>query len=225
MSQPLMIGSSGDAVASPGFVQQGQVDWVAFGNTIYSASIATMQRLANAGVQPVTHGSGLVLASQFHLSELGRRRLNDALQNLKSFPAFEGVLYFGFGVQSFVRLLAETQLGINCLALCSCLTDCHSPNVAAWVLTELCGILEFPAHFEPSRQQFLALVNACSGVVASTTFGATVLVMLGQGRGQTNTIRSLFSDHGSKASRPKDIAKVLNGLFKLSKGIMLRKFL
>lgn len=206
-SPALTVGRSGTGM-NPGFVQQGQVDWVGFGNTIYSASLATMQRLASAGIQPITHGAGLALASQFQLPELGRRRMHEALRKLKVFSGFEGVLYFGFGVQSFVRLLQESQLGINLIALCSCLADSHSEELVAWTLTELWRVLEFPTEFEPSLEQFLALVKACSGVVTTTTFGATVSIMLGRGR-----------DKGPMASGARQLADVLNGLFKISRGM------
>lgn len=207
-SQALTIGNFGDRL---GFAQQGQVDWVAFGNTVYSASLATMQRLASAGVQPVTHGAGLALATQFRLSEVGRRRMDEALQNLKAFPGFERVLYFGFGVQSLVRLLGETQPGINCLALCSCLADSHDEKLAAYVLKELWEVLEFPREYEPAYAQFLALIKACSGVVATTTFGAAVTIMLGD-------IRKRRKNNLLETGNPKSVAKVLNGLFKLSNG-------
>ena len=211
--QALILGGDG-ANANPAFVQQGQVDWVSFGNTVYSASLATMQRLASAGIQPVTHGAGLALASQFRLPEIGRRRMEDALQKLKVFYGYERILYFGFGVQSFVRLFQQSQMGVNCIALCSCLADYHSEELVAWTLMELWRVLKFLEEFEPSHVQFRALVKACSGVVASTTFGATISVMLG--RSQT----SWYLGYGT-ASGAKDIANVLDGLFKLSRGMRL----
>ncbi|KAI9885719.1 MAG: hypothetical protein M1823_002484 [Watsoniomyces obsoletus] len=213
-TQSLVVGPGGGS-GNTAFMQQGQVDWVAFGNTIYSASLATMQRLASAGVQPITHGAGLALSGQFQLSSQGSRRMEEALLNLKCFAGFEKILYFGFGVQSFVRLLGESQLGINCLALCSCLTDCHSLEVAAWTLAELWQVLEFPIDYAPSHQQLLALVTACSGVIASTTFGTTVAVMLGSGRRKPGGFEAPREWGGSGQ---KDIARVLTGLFKISKG-------
>lgn len=207
-------GDNDDVRIQPaGFVQQGQVDWVAFGNSIYSASVATIQRLASAGVQPPTHAAGLALACQFRLSDLGQRRMDEALQNLKSFPGFEGILHFGFGIQSFVRLLGETQHGINCIALCSCLVDAHDAGTAAGVLKELWHVLEFPEEYEPAYAQFYALVKACSGVVSASTFGSTMSIMLGDLRSRNGQLPII--------SGPKGIAKVLDGLFKLSKGLSM----
>jgi hypothetical protein len=38
-----------------------------------------MQRLARAGVQPITYGGGLALGSRFRVGEIGRRRIDEAL--------------------------------------------------------------------------------------------------------------------------------------------------
>lgn len=69
-SGSLQIGSAWRG-GNPLFAQQGQVDWVAFGNTVWSASAGVLQRFAAANVQPVTYGAGLALASQFQLDRLG----------------------------------------------------------------------------------------------------------------------------------------------------------
>ena len=71
---------------------QGQIDWVACRQTIYAASFAVMQQLAAAGVQPITHGRGLALACCFHMSGIGTRRMNEALESLSIHPAFDAVI-------------------------------------------------------------------------------------------------------------------------------------
>ena len=72
-----------------------------------------------AGSQPVTHEAGLALATRFQLGENGSRHVDEALSQLKQYHGFENVLWFGFGYKSFVRLLADSQLGVNCIALCA----------------------------------------------------------------------------------------------------------
>ena len=201
----------GRQTAGLAFPQQGQIDWVAFGRTIYSASFAVMQRLAAAGVQPITHGAGLALAYRFQVSDIGTRRMNEALESLRIYPAFDAVILFGFGYQSFVKLLAETELGIRCIALCSCLVETHSEELAAWVLRELWSTNKFPKEYEPSYAQFLALVKANAGVVAGTTFGETVYIMLGEDRKSTIEL-------SKGASGARDIANTLHGLFQISRG-------
>jgi hypothetical protein len=69
-SQALQVG---DNSASLGFLQQGQVDWVAFANTTVKTSISVLQRFSAAGVQPVTFAGGLALGSRLTLARKGRK--------------------------------------------------------------------------------------------------------------------------------------------------------
>lgn len=209
-TQALTLG--GESSMNQAFVQQGQVDWAVFGNTIFSASLAMMQRMANAGIQPVTHGAGLAISSQFKLSADGKRRMDEAVKNLRYFKGFESVLYFGFGLQSFIRILSQTQIGINCIALCACLTDCHSGGLSASILKELWGELEFPEEYEPAHSQFLALVKACAGVVAETPFSSILFLML------EPKYRTAHKSDLAIASNARDTAAALKAIFGLSTG-------
>lgn len=121
----------GGASGVSSFQQQGQVDWVAFSSTVYSASLAVMKRLADSGIQPLTYGAGLALATRFQLSEDGNRRVEEAVAQLRAYRGFEGVLWFGFGQKSFVRLLAEQQAGVNLLTLCACLGEAYGSTHGA----------------------------------------------------------------------------------------------
>ncbi|KAL8910021.1 MAG: hypothetical protein Q9171_004681 [Xanthocarpia ochracea] len=213
--QPLQIGSAWEN-GSPKFVQQGQVDWVAFGNTVWSASAAVLQRFASSGIQPMTFGAGLALASQFRMSDGGRQRMDQAMQSLRGVPGFGKTLWFGFGYQSFVKVMGESQLGLNTVALCSCLAEVHSEELAARVLAELWKLNRFPEEHEPSYSQFLALVKACSGVVTSSAFNSNLDSMTGYGRWR------MYDDvhpwWGLKASNASDIASALHGLFQITRG-------
>ena len=132
----LQIGSQWRG-GNPPFMQQGQVDWVAFGNTIWTASSAVLQRFAAAGIQPATYGAGLVLFSQMRLDRVGQVRMEKVIRSLKSISGFGKVLWFGFKYQNFVHTMAETVPGLKCLAICACLAEAHSEGLAAWVLAEL----------------------------------------------------------------------------------------
>ena len=197
----------------PSFAQQGQVDWVAFGNTIWTLSAAMLQRFAGSGIQPVTYGAGLALASRFRMSKDGRERMDQAMRSLRGIPGLDKILWFGFGHQSFVRIMGDNQLGLNCVALCSCLTEVHSEDVAARVLEELWELNNFPENYEPSHTQFLALVKACSGVVARSGFGRRLDAMTGHGLWLfSRTYSSML-----KASNAIEIAKALNALFQITR--------
>jgi hypothetical protein len=216
MSRSIEFRNTPNAGNATAFVNQGQVDWVAFGNTIYSASLAIMQRLAGAGVQPITHSGGLALASQFQLGQVGQRRIEAALTKLAGHGLFNNILHVGFGVHSFVNTVAETQAGINLVALCACLTDSHSEPMAARILAALWDVEGFPLAYKPSPTQFLRLIQTCAGVALVTTFGDIVDVMLG-GRGSGHRHIVKHQEGPLMASEAHDIAKALHGLFKISK--------
>ena len=209
-SDMLRVGQSSSDNA-PSFIQNGQVDWIAFGNTVWSTSAAVLQRFASAGVQPATYGAGLALASQLQLDRVGNQRMHNALDNLRGISGFGDLLWFGFGVRSFVRVMGDTQLGVNCIALCSTLAELHGEDVSAWILEELWKLQAFPQQYLPSHAQFTALVKACSGVLAKTSFSGTADRMLAHDL-----------DDGSLTVLPfisnvEDIAKAMQGLFNISK--------
>ena len=205
--------SMGTDSSSSGFSQQCQLDWVTFGNTTVSASLNVLRRLSAAGVQTVTHCGGLYLGTSFVIGEMGERRMDEAIGNLRTVSGFDNVLYFGFGYMSYVRILAETRAGINCVALCSCLSDSHSEIVTARILAALWRELKFPQEYEPAHSQFISLARACAGVVAATTFGQTVNIMKG------DVAKFNEGSFNSGISEPADVAKALHGLFDISKGI------
>lgn len=225
-SGALQIGSNWRG-GNPSFMQQGQVDWVAFGNTIWSASAAILQRFADAGIQPVTYGAGLGLASQFQLDRLGQWRMEKAVESLRTVPVFENLLWIGFGYQSVVRTMGETVAGLKLLALCACLTEIHSEEFSAWVLSDLWQVSGFPDEFAPSHTQFLALVKVTAGVVSATEFSTILDTMLGDqiwrqasesGSGYKNGEVSGLESGVLEASNAEDLAKALHGLFKVSRG-------
>lgn len=215
-SQTLQIGDNPPS-SSPSFVQQGQVDWVAFANSTVSASVSVMQRFSAAGVQPVTVAGGLALGSRFELGKKGTHNMDTALKTLNGVFGYGKLLYYGFGYRSFVNILAETKVGVNLVALCATLVDMHDIAFAAEVLAALWKLESFPDQFEPSMSQFTALVTACSGVIAATVFGQIGDMMLGDLR----KILRLSSRSGlprRSESSAQDVAKVLHGLFQISQG-------
>jgi hypothetical protein len=207
----LVIGSTG--VAS--FVQQGDVDWVAFGNTTWIASAEVLQRFALADVQPITFGAGIALAAQIELSPLGQQRMEEAIARLHGVPLLQDMLWLGFDDRGLVHAMVNTVGGMECVALCSALVHVHSDSFAARILAELWKESDYPDEYEPSHSQFLSLVKLCAGVLVKTPFMATVDLMLGEmiRRGPDGT-----EDEIPVSSEVKDIARALRGLFQLSRG-------
>jgi hypothetical protein len=215
MSGQLQLGGS---PSNPTFVQQGQVDWVTFANSTITGSIAVMQRLSAAGVQPVTVAGGLALGSRLNLGKRGQQNMDVALKKLSGVFGYDKLLYYGFGYRSFVNILTEKKVGVNLVALCACLVDMHGIPIAADVLAGLWKLEGFPDEFEPSISQFNSLVTACSGVVAGTTFGQTGDIMLGDIRKLSQEKSKLTGLPAGSISNADDIAKALHGIFQVARG-------
>ncbi|KAK8108831.1 hypothetical protein PG984_014632 [Apiospora sp. TS-2023a] len=98
-----------------GFVQQGQIDWVALVKANTTLAIDVLGRLQGGGLQPFTYIGAMNLTSRFQLSERGRHRVWDAIAGLKSYTAFKEVLYFGFGYRSVFELMTQSVSGLKCV--------------------------------------------------------------------------------------------------------------
>ena len=148
-----------------------------------------------------------------------------ALDGFQRVPAFDNMLLFGFGYESFVHMMSGSEPGVHCVILCAAFVETHSEDLAAWTLAALWETLQFPKYYQPSHNQFLALVRACAGVLVRTTFSQTARIMLGDPRDvwfptaeDKDEYGHTFSSRGHKrAATPESMAKVLDGLFKISR--------
>ena len=119
-------------VPAGGFTRQGQVDYVAMGNSVFSSTYAVLQRFADAGIQPMTHQAGLI-----NFNAISNGRNGDSTSQRRSEPhmrpyhGFESVLWFGFGHKSYLTLLTVQEIGLNCAALCACLGETYGEARAA----------------------------------------------------------------------------------------------
>ena len=210
---------AGGHSTSPAFAQQGQVDWVAFGNTAWNMTSATLQRFSAAEIQPATYGAAIAFGCRFKLGPIGNRRIENAIQHLQGSPSFHKLLWFGFGYKSFIHILSQTQAGFNCMALCACLAESHSLDVAGEILSELWQTCGFPEEYEPSHAQFVNLLKACQGLLVDSSFGITFQQMVNL----RNLVLRESSNNLNKrrlrdmCAKSKHIAVVLCALFDISK--------
>jgi len=215
-TQPqLEIGNGQQRGNDVGFTNQGQVDWVAFSSTLFSATMSVWQRLSGNDVHPITFGGALALGTRFRLGDVGQQQIDDAIAKLGAKSSYGKILQFGFGVQAMIRTLGETKEGINFIGLTSCLADIHSEDMVARILSELWGLEDFPNMYQPSHGQFLQVVKTCTEVVLGSSFSQVVDVMTGDlGRFRNGAdFKSIMS-----ASDAADIAKAIQGLFKITLG-------
>ena len=195
-----------------GFPQQGHVDWMHIGGSVFLTSYKILQRFSDAGIQPMTHQAGLAISTRFRLGEIGTRRVRDAISSLRPDYGFESLLWFGFGHKSFLTILTERELGLKCAALCACLGETYESARASQLLQALWKTNDFPGDFEPSRNQFSKLVSGCSGLFLATPFADILRRMAGP-----------YTDDGYVAASvcftaSPDLAKAINALFQASRG-------
>lgn len=200
----------------PGFVQQGEVDWVSLSNAVVSMTVGTLTRLSAAGVQEITYVGALQLATRFKLADIGYRRVFEAVQKAQFSPLFANVAYIGFGHRSFLHFLADSVSGTKCIALCASFSEAHGEDLAARVVRSLWTAVGYPEDYQPSLPQFKCLIKACAGVLAPTSFPETMSIMLGPYK---DFVKKGKLPH---ASDPDDIANALHGLFEISKGVRSR---
>ena len=194
------------------FQQQGQLDYVAMSNSIISNTVVIAQRLAAAGISQITHEAGLALFTRFRLSQMSQMRVSEALDNLRQYFGFGRVLWFGFGHKSFLALLTEHQAGFNCAALCASLAEAYGVDRSAQLLQALWRVQGLSESLEPSRTQFRALVNGCSGLLLATPFPDVVRRMAGPCVDDDDTSVTVVE------ARFEDWAKAVDAIFRVSKG-------
>ena len=170
------------------------------------------QRLAAAGISPITHQAGLAMSTRFCLGQMGQMRVSQALSNLRQYFGFDRVLWFGFGHKSFLALLTEHQAGVNCAALCASLAEAYGVDQSAQYLQALWRVQGLSEPLEPSRSQFRALVNGCSGLLLATPFPDVIRRM-----GDPYATRDYFPVSVAN-SRSDDWAKAVDAIFQISKG-------
>src|SRR5271156_2739532 len=101
-----------------GFSTKGSLDWVGLTRSTVSFSIGVLSRCAAAGVDPYSVVVGQAIARNLPLGTLGRRNVQEALSELKSYAGLGDALWFGFGIKSFARTLGMTDQGCSLMAIC-----------------------------------------------------------------------------------------------------------
>jgi hypothetical protein len=162
--------SSALPVAGSNFNQQGSVDWVNLVTQSVSFSVGLLARVSAAKVDPYTVVVGQAISQNFHLAPVGHKNLQQALKRLRSYGSVGDVLWFGFGVRSFVRTLGMTDEGRTLLAICAVLGECFHEDLAAEVLHDMALHYKAPESLTPSTLEWSALVKACAGVFVATDF-------------------------------------------------------
>lgn len=153
-----------------GFSTKGSLDWVGLTRSTVSFSIGVLSRCAAAGVDPYSVVVGQAIARNLPLGTLGRRNVQEALSELKSYAGLGDALWFGFSIKSFARTLGMTDQGCSLMAICSALSECYHEDLAAQVMHNIVLLYNPPGELTPSPNEWLMIVRACSGVFSATKF-------------------------------------------------------
>ena len=164
MSSSLVPTGSGN------FQQSGQLDWVSLSNSTFTFGLDVLVRLSKAELHPATIAVGLIACNRFVINPKAQKRIYDALSSLKSFSSYGKLIWFGFGIKSVIKDLADTEHGMACVALCACMSISYDSFYAAEVLRGLCKIRGTPPNVLPSVHQWKALVDICAGSVSNSKF-------------------------------------------------------
>ena len=203
------------APASQPMTQQGAVNWDNLGLQAINFSLGVLKRIADAGVQPFTICMAQVMSNSFRMGKVARRDVHKAIGALRAFAGWEKLLQFGFGVESFPRLMSTTDEGVFCLAFLAALVDGYSVEYAGEVLFHMVGILDPPEKFKPSMSDWTSLSKACAGSMVHSTLPLVVGQMMRLCHGP----RSLPVDrNSSEPSESAAIAKVLMAIGDVTRG-------
>ena len=143
------------------------------------------------------------------------------MDSLKTVGAVGATLEFGFGVEDLIRSMAKSEQGTVVLVLCAALREVYSIDIATEVLLEMARLSEVGEKWMPSGREWKAMLNACSGVLAATTFGlrAEVLMELGndgQRLGAAQRLEATPEDLRN-CSSPRSIAEALYAMAAVSR--------
>ena len=214
--------TSGSSVGhTSNFPQTGSWSMVDLLSKPLNVTVGILQRYSAGRVDPYTAVVGQAMCQRFRLGSVGRKRLDEALSSLSVIGSLGDALYFGFGAEDLVRSLAKTEEGAICLALCAALRECYHEEVAVEVLLELGRLTSVPGKYMPSSFEWKALLNACSGALATTTFAlqAEQLMSLSELPERLGAFGAVDASPSSlrSCSSPKSLAEALFAIARVTR--------
>ncbi len=214
-----MAGQIIPAVPQPSVFQlQGSISWNDLASSTVQFSVGVLGRMSRAGLEALTVTVGQALCSIFLLESKVQKHLGEILGELKAFNSFGKAIWFGFGLKHILADLTQTEQGLACVALCSCLTASYDSFFTAKVLREL-WIARVGQHdLAPSLHQWQSLADVCAGGLSHSKFPHLVegFARLMPSSGSPAHLR-----HCHTTTEPQIVAKGLLFLGQVSHGELL----
>ena len=206
------------------FPQTGSWNMLDIAKLPVQASIGVLSRYAAGRVNPYTVLVCEALCGGFQLTQKGRQNIERAVTSLTAVGTLGATLEFGFGIEDLVRSMAKSEQGTVVLTLCAALMECYSIDIATEVLLEMARLSRVEGEYMPSSLEWKAMLNACSGVLATTDFPirAEFLMNLPNKEQRLGAFQRLEATPKNvrTASSPKAIAEALLGLAAISRDKM-----
>lgn len=142
-------------VARAGFPTSGSLSLVDLATKPVQYSVNVLARISRAGVDSYTLVVGQALSQLFRLGKQGQSNVQNAIASLRCCSSVGDALYFGVGVEGFVRMLAKTTQGLTLVALAATLSECYPEDVVAQTLYEIVALIRSPDRLTPSVNEWL----------------------------------------------------------------------
>ena len=139
-----------------------------FSKIPFQVPISILSRISAARVDPYTIVVAQNLGQLFQLTPKGRQHILEALSKLQAFQTLSRALYIGVGVEHLIHILARTEEGVMCIALCSSLSEFYGKSTTSEILIDMVKTNRAPEELRPSIPEWSALTDACSGTLAAS---------------------------------------------------------
>ena len=113
-------------------------------------SVEVLSCFVKAGVEMITVAMGQAIFSNFKLRPDGQQRFSHTIAKPKAFSSYGKAMWFSFGVKHTVKILAETEQGTACAAMCACLSVSYDSLSSSKVLKALTDQQAAPDTLTPS---------------------------------------------------------------------------
>lgn len=210
-------------VAQAGFTTSGSLSLVDLATKPVQYSVDVLARISRAGVDSYTLVVGQALSQLFLLGKQGQSNVQNAIASLRCCSSVGDALYFGVGVEGFVRMLAKTTQGLTLVALAATLSECYPEDVVAQTLYEIVALIHSPDRLTPSVNEWLNVVKACQGALATSSFPvrAEVLMSLHEpsfAKAKPDKQHTVFYLRDRGCAEPEDIAAALLSISRITRG-------
>ena len=140
----------------------------------HDISTKLMSQFSGAKTDPYTNHVASIMCKDLKPGPQGQRRVNSALSNLPVFFTPDEKLTFGWGFEHIIRNNEVHQGGYEHFTIMVAMAESFHSSWAAEICHEMAKSKAGPKDSLPHLSQWLTILRACNGALASSEFGVTV---------------------------------------------------